>query len=222
MLLRGMLIGVWVAALSSCNDRQPAVTSTDESVALAGSCNFMADGRCDDYAEPETNADTARACGDMGGTWEIHQCPLAGRAAMCSVGAPATRTFAYSTAAATALMSSCPEGKLTLLEGACDMPMKGLCDEFAGAMGAGYGGTMANPGDAADRCTKGGGTWTAAGRCAMQGRTASCAPNTPASSTFAYTAMAADKLAMTCAKDNFKRIGGTTPPPMTTDEDAGL
>jgi hypothetical protein len=219
-----MLIGVCVAALSGCDDGVPKMSSTGEATAtLAGSCNFMGDGHCDDYAEPQADANTARVCGDMGGAWDSHQCPLAGRAAVCTQSAPATRTYAYGTAAASALMSSCPAGKLTLLEGACDMPMRGLCDEFVGVQtGASYGGAAAAAGDAAARCAMDGGTWTPGGHCAMEGRSASCAPNAPATSTFAYGAMAADKLAMSCMKDDFKRIGGAAPPPTTTDEDAGL
>jgi hypothetical protein len=223
MLLRGMLIGVWVAALSSCGDSAPETPSSSESMALAGSCNFMADGRCDDYAEPQTNEGTARACGDMGGTWDTHQCALTGRAAVCTEASPATRTFAYSTGAATALASSCPEGKLTRLEGACDMPMRGLCDEFVSATSTTYSGLQASTGDAAGKCEMTGGTWTSGGRCAMPGRTASCSPNGPATSTFAYTPAAADKLASSssCMPNDFKRLGAA-PPPTTSEEDAGL
>lgn len=225
MLLRGMLIGLCVAALSSCGDAAPKMmSSVAESPAVAGSCNFMANARCDDYAELQTTPDTGRACGDMGGEWANQQCPVEGRAAVCTAAAPATRTYAYTTDAANALAMSCPAGKFLQLEGACDMPAKKLCDEYIGSGVAGYGGAKSNPGEAANRCTMGGGTWTSGGRCAMQGRSASCASNAPATYTYAYDTASADQLGTKCMPSDFKRIGGTTtpPPPVKSDEDAGL
>jgi hypothetical protein len=222
MLFRGMLIGVWVAALSSCDNGLPNMPSTGDSTpTLAGSCNFAADGRCDDYAEVQADTGTAQACGNMGGEWASKQCPLDGRAAVCTESAPATRTYAYGTVAATALASSCPAGKLLQLEGACDKPMRNTCDEYMGAhAGGNYMGAHLVPGEAATQCTTAGGTWTSGGSCAKEGRSASCASNAPATFTYAYGAPAADKLAMSCMAADFKRIG-TAPPPKTSDEDAG-
>lgn len=227
MLLRRILIGVWVAALSSCDDGAPNQAATGEDMpAVAGSCNFMADARCDEYAELQTSTGTDQTCGNMGGTWSSSQCPLDKRSAVCLQSSPATRTYAYSTDAATALASNCAGGKFFALEGACDTPAKKLCDEYTGARGSGDGYMVAPaaPGEAATKCTMTGGMWTSGGRCAMAGRAASCASNGQASYTYAYDEMSATKLGMTCMPANFKRIGSTTttPPPKPSDEDAGL
>ena len=46
----------------------------------------------------------------------------------------------------------------------------------------------------------------------MQGRSASCAANAPATYTYAYDAASADKLGTVCMPSDFKRIGGTSLP----------
>lgn len=100
----------------------------------AGSCNHEAQALCDEYAIDNATAATPGECTSAGGAWATTQCPFDGRTGVCASAMPATRSYAYSDAAATSLMSSCPDGKFTKIAGATPT---------GGAGGAG--GTVAPP-----------------------------------------------------------------------------
>lgn len=83
----------------------------------AGSCNHEADAVCDEYAIDNATAATPGQCTSAGGVWATTQCPSVDRTGVCASTTPATRKFAYSEAAATSLMASCPMGKFTKIAG---------------------------------------------------------------------------------------------------------
>lgn len=112
----------------------------------AGSCNHEAQGVCDEYAANNATAMTPGQCTSAGGAWTGGQCPLGGRTGVCAAATPATRTYAYSDAAATSLMSTCPAGKFVKIAGPATTGGTGVI----GGMG-GTGGTMTTPDAATDQ-----------------------------------------------------------------------
>lgn len=84
---------------------------------LAGSCNHESQALCDEYAVDTATPGTQGECTAAGGKWSTGQCPFDARTGVCFAGTPATRSFAYSEAAATGLMSSCPAGKFKPIAG---------------------------------------------------------------------------------------------------------
>jgi hypothetical protein len=100
----------------------------------AGSCNLPSAASCSEYADAQADANSAGACASSGGTWSAAQCPVALRFAVCASSPPATRSYAYSMDAATALQGTCAADKYSTIE-----------QETAGAGGeggaGGYSGT---------------------------------------------------------------------------------
>src|SRR5262245_25714589 len=67
----GLLLLCAAAWLAACgDDGGPAeVPGVDPGTNPAGSCNFMAEARCAEYAENDANSSTAGSCTAAGGTW---------------------------------------------------------------------------------------------------------------------------------------------------------
>jgi len=116
----------------------------DPGPSAAGSCNFvMAQGTCDEYAEAKA-AQAAQNCASAGGTWTSGKCPFIGRLGLCTATNPASRTYAYTMAAATSLQGSCPAANFVMY----DPPAagRGGSGGRSGAGGAGSGGTSGSGG----------------------------------------------------------------------------
>jgi hypothetical protein len=136
MMKRLIATGLCMACLWGCGDDTAAgpMAGTNS----AGSCNFMAQGTCDEYAGIEAQPGNSAACTAAGGAWSGTQCPLMGRSAICLERDAPTRTYAYGMPAATALQTSCPAGKF--------VEIKSEAGTGGGGGGGGMGGSRAGSG----------------------------------------------------------------------------
>lgn len=117
MWQRLLASAVCAACVWACGDDASSNTPGVSGPNYAGSCNREAQALCDEYAANNATAGTQGECTAAGGTWSTGQCPFDARTGVCFAGTPATRSFAYTEAAATALMSSCPGDKFKTIAG---------------------------------------------------------------------------------------------------------
>ena len=111
MLLRHIgLLCLVPLAVAGCSDDEDGTKAGRDAGQVAGSCDLiMVNGLCHDYAEADAFGQEAN-CATAGGLWTSAQCPLGDRKGVCEGNGEATRTIAYTAAAAASLMESCPEG----------------------------------------------------------------------------------------------------------------
>ena len=148
MLLRLMPIALGALFVWGCDEDSTRVVKPgfDPGPTVAGSCNLtMGQGTCDEYAAADATPATAQSCMGAGGTWTAGKCPFEGRIGLCTATNPATRTYAYTVAAAGSLQSSCPAMNFVMYELPAGSGGRGGRGG-AGSGGAGAGGSAGSAG----------------------------------------------------------------------------